>query len=167
MLGVRGFTRRANIHELSASLTSDENIAKVQSSLRQMVLTSPPGAIRQYLNIILEKIIVHGHNIEIVGKTAGVMGILAMQNEEDEQGVHKVRIYRNEWQPVRGCTYNPLFVFKYQIKAYKKNILFFEHAQIAKWLAELLENGTYNSQREMAREFRVDYRRISKFMTAI
>ena len=87
------FTRRTKIHALPASLTSDENITKVQSSLRQMVLTSPPGAIRQYLNIILEKIIVHGHNIEIIGKTAGVMGILSMQNEEDDQGVHKVRIY--------------------------------------------------------------------------
>jgi hypothetical protein len=132
-----------------------------------MVLTSPPGAIRQYLNIILEKIIVHGHNIEIVGKTAGVMGILSMQNEEDEQGVTKVRIYRNEWQPVMGCTYNPLHVFCYSHNLHVKNILYFHSEQIGEWLAELLELGVFKSQRDMAQEFGLHHSRIGQFLALL
>ena len=81
-------------------IRTDENIARVQRELRSLIKTSPPGSIREYLRIILDKIIVKGYDIEIHGYTAGVMATLAVNKDDNEQGVTRVSVQGDRWQPV-------------------------------------------------------------------
>lgn len=92
--------KRTAIHELPASIASDENIAKIQEQLRSIIAAASPGGIREYLNIILDKIIVNGNSIEIHGFSAGVMATLAVNIDENTGSVTRVRAERDKWQPV-------------------------------------------------------------------
>ena len=44
------------------------------------------------------------------------------------------------------------------------NILRFNPVQIGEWLAELLEQGVFKSQRDMAQEFGLHHSRIGQFL---
>jgi len=156
--------RRTAITELPAHIGSDANIERVQRELRSMIKTSPPGSIREYLRIIQDKIVVNGYELEIHGYSAGVMATLAVNKDDNEQGITRVSVEVNKWQPVRGCTYNPLYVFCLNTNINKNNILYFHSEQIGEWLAELLEQGVFKSQRDMAQEFGLHHSRIGQFL---
>ncbi len=91
---------RTSITAIPASALSRANIEALQAELKAWVLGSSVQNLKRWLSIILERIVIKGDQVEVVGKTAGIMAILDTQKEMRTTDVTAVRTSCNKWQPV-------------------------------------------------------------------
>ena len=159
--------RRTAITELPAHIGSDANIERVQRELRSMIKTSTPGSIREYLRIILDKIIVNGYELEIHGYSAGVMATLAVNKDDNAQGVTRVSVEVDKWQPV--CRANANFKIRANIR---RKILLYKDLpenpiRMAQWLQAMLDTGQAPSKTALCHLAGVSRARVIQYLNLL
>ena len=91
---------RMSITAIPADALSQASIEALQAELKAWVHTSPVENVKRWLNTILDRIVLNGDQVEVVGKTAGIMGILDTKEKARTTDVTAVRTSCNKWQPV-------------------------------------------------------------------
>jgi len=139
---------RKTVKELPASISSPENVKRVQEDLRAVFQGSTPQTQKAYLRILVEEIILDGEKVTIRAKNAGVMAFLDGNEKFRTGGVTPVLNRLHKWQPICSAVKNSVGQFQITCNACVDNVLHFPSRQVALWLHELVERT--RSQREVA-----------------
>ena len=92
---------RVSIKELPASISSPENIKRIQEDLRATLLACSPQTLKAYLKILVEDIVLDGSKVTIRAKSAGIMACLDQNEKLRTEGVAPVLNRVNKWRPQR------------------------------------------------------------------
>ena len=92
---------RVNIKELPASISSPENIKRIQEDLRATLLACSPQTLKAYLKILVEDIVMDAGKVTIRAKAAGLMAFLDENKKLSTGGVAPVLNRVNKWRPQR------------------------------------------------------------------
>ena len=68
--------RRSAAPVLSPEIMNDANIALAQKQLREVFLNANRRIIKRYLNLLIEKVIIHGDEVTLIWSTPGILATL-------------------------------------------------------------------------------------------
>src|SRR5688500_13565704 len=70
------YKERTAVHVIPSYSLTPEAVASLQNKFKQVFSSGNQPVIKQYLNILLEKIIVDGNTFTVTGRTPGLLAIV-------------------------------------------------------------------------------------------
>ena len=129
---------RLSIDSLPKDVLSKGNIEALQDNLKALFATATPAAKKQWLQIILEKIVITGDDVMFHGSAPGLLALAEHKENARTGDIAPVRASSNLWQPVGHIKYNWIHSFKISLEPLQTKVIRFDAWQVSQWLEELL-----------------------------
>ena len=115
----------------------------MQTKFRTAFADGSPGVVKQYLTLLLENITPkgYGNDLEVVGRTSGLVAAVESENEKRTADLATVRSSSLKWRPICDVSANYMLRFSLECKSPTTGELRFSRLQVLNWMDELVELG--------------------------